>query len=466
MVEETRSDIMSQSTKTVLLVDDEPQITSSVSQALRNEPFTILAAQSGEAALDIMARERVDVIISDEIMPGMQGSELLTHVSRLYPDVIRVILTGHASMEATVKAINEGRIFRFLFKPCSSKQILEVIHQALQEKNHRERRSSLILRAGRIANWEWDLVSGKFQHSENMHTFLGLPSTESITDLDDLASRFSPQDRDLARQTWRAALEQGQGFDLEHRLTGLEGPDRWVSHTTEVLLDHADKAVRVFGVLKDITDRKRDEGNLRRSLEDLSEALRSTVHALGVTAEKRDPYTAGHQERVTHLACAIAWKMGLEEERIKGLQAAGLLHDIGKISVPAELLAKPNLLSEIELAIMKTHPAVGHEILKEIPFPWPVARIVLEHHERMDGSGYPAGLHGQDCLLESRILAVADVVEAMASHRPYRAALGVDQAMQEIRENKGLLYDSQVVDICLDMAQDLMDIFAGKGEPG
>jgi putative nucleotidyltransferase with HDIG domain len=163
----------------------------------------------------------------------------------------------------------------------------------------------------------------------------------------------------------------------------------------------------------------------------------------------RDPYTAGHQARVTRLACAIAKETGLPDERIQGLNVAGTLHDLGKMYVPAEILSKPTRLTESEMMIIKAHPQAAYDILKGIEFPWPVAQIVLQHHERRDGSGYPQGLSGDDILLEARILAVADVVEAMASHRPYRPAHGIDKALEEISQNRDLLYDAGVVDACL-----------------
>jgi putative nucleotidyltransferase with HDIG domain len=177
------------------------------------------------------------------------------------------------------------------------------------------------------------------------------------------------------------------------------------------------------------------------------------VQALATTVEVRDPYTAGHQRRVAKLAVAIATEMRLPPERIEGLQLAAVLHDIGKIHVPAEILASPRKLTAAEFEIIKTHPTVGYDILKDIDFTNPVARIVLQHHERLDGSGYPAGLKQEQILLEARILCVADVVEAMASHRPYRPGLGVPTALHEISEHKGQMYDSDVVSACVGLFQ-------------
>jgi len=170
---------------------------------------------------------------------------------------------------------------------------------------------------------------------------------------------------------------------------------------------------------------------------------------LTTTLKKMDPYTADHQEKVTELACAIAREMGLEESRIECIYFAGIVHDVGKISIPAEILAKPETLSKKELALVKDHSLEGYEILKDVDFPWPIADIVLQHHERLDGSGYPHGLKGEEIFLEAKILAVADVVEAISAHRPYRPVLGTYVALKEIERNKETLYDPEVVEACL-----------------
>jgi len=165
--------------------------------------------------------------------------------------------------------------------------------------------------------------------------------------------------------------------------------------------------------------------------------------------EARDPYTAGHQRRVSELAAAIALEMGLPEEQVNGIHLAAMIHDVGKIHIPAEILSKPGKLNDIEFMLVKTHPQSGYDILKGVKFPWPIADIILQHHERMDGSGYPQGLKDGEILLESRIMAVADVVEAMSSHRPYRPALGIMAALSEIDRGRRSVYDPEVVDACL-----------------
>ncbi len=244
--------------------------------------------------------------------------------------------------------------------------------------------------------------------------------------------------------------EADRGLAMLCRADGRSIP---VEETRSPILDDRGGRLGTAVVFRDVSQRQRAEEALSQSLAKLRHTLDETVNALTVTSEKRDPFTAGHQERVSRLAVAIAAELGLPEEAREGVRVAGLVHDIGKIHVPSEILAKPEALSDMEMGIVKHHCEVGREILQNIPFPWPVARMVLEHHERLDGSGYPAGLVGNAALVESRILAVADVVEAMNAHRPYRAALGLARALEELRTFRGALYDPDVVDACLRLFQ-------------
>ena len=187
---------------------------------------------------------------------------------------------------------------------------------------------------------------------------------------------------------------------------------------------------------------------VQQSSEYLRKMLNVAAEAIVALCEKRDPYTADHQRRVAQLACAIAGEMGLPDEQIEGIRIIGVVHDIGKIAVPGEILSKPGKLSAEEFSIIKTHPQVAYDVLRKLEFPWPVDKAVLQHHERLDGSGYPDGLSGEGIILEARILCVADVVESMVSHRPYRPALGTEKALKEILQNRGVLYDPEVTDAC------------------
>lgn len=260
---------------------------------------------------------------------------------------------------------------------------------------------------------------------------------------------------DLIHPGWRKAV-------IRNYLKTKEGHDRILSEYKIITPLGEEKDVEGLGTnimyqgmpayiatLRDITERKKAEEQIRDGILRLSKNLEETVISLASAFEMKDPYTAGHQRRVTEIVCAIALEMGFEEDRFKGLRLASLVHDIGKINVPAEILSKPGTLSEAEFDLIRTHSEAGYDILKKINFPWPIAKMVLQHHERMDGSGYPNGLSGQEILFEARIMAVADVMEAMATHRPYRASLGVGFALEEIEANRGRLYDEDVADVCL-----------------
>lgn len=207
---------------------------------------------------------------------------------------------------------------------------------------------------------------------------------------------------------------------------------------------HLEEKVR----LKTIHLNQRAE-ELKASFEKIRIILEGTVLAMAKIVESRDPYTAGHEQQVARIAALIAQRMHLPEDQVDAIRVAGSLHDIGKIAVPSEILTKPGRLSRLEMEMVKTHSQNAYDILKTIEFPYPIAQIILQHHERMDGSGYPQGLHGKDILLEARIIGVADVLEAMSAHRPYRPALGIETAIDEITRNRGLLYDEDVVDACL-----------------
>ncbi|MDI6743492.1 MAG: PAS domain S-box protein, partial [Smithella sp.] len=234
----------------------------------------------------------------------------------------------------------------------------------------------------------------------------------------------------------------------------------------EVRIAHADGSWRTFEAmgsnlvhegaiqaaivnLRDITERKYSEERLQKTLESLKKAVGTTIQVLVSALESRDPYTAGHQSRSANLACAIAEEMGLDEDTIEGIHMAGVIHDIGKLSIPAEILSKPTKLTNIEFSLIKVHPQSGYDMLKDVESPWPLAQIVHQHHERLDGTGYPCNLKNGDIIMEARIMAVADVVAAMASHRPYRASLGIEAALEEIEKNKGILYDETAADACL-----------------
>jgi len=256
-----------------------------------------------------------------------------------------------------------------------------------------------------------------------------------------------PDSFQKAAEDLEAVKADKMGFLSEYKLCSVTGRHIWVESMGGKIIFRNDSANLVC--IRDITDRKQAGEKLKQTLESLRKALGTTIQVMVSVVEARDPYTAGHQIRTADLARAIATEMGLSNEKINGIRMAGSIHDIGKLSIPSEILSKPSKLSEIEFSLIKEHAQKGYEILKDVESSWPLAEIVYQHHERMNGAGYPRNLKREEILMDARILAVADVVEAMASHRPYRPSLGIDAALEEIEKNRATCYDNTVADACL-----------------
>ncbi|MGA3206283.1 MAG: HD domain-containing phosphohydrolase [Syntrophales bacterium] len=238
-----------------------------------------------------------------------------------------------------------------------------------------------------------------------------------------------------------------KGFETQYYRK--DGAKIWVSVNMQAVSDTDGQMLYYEGIIEDITVSKKAEEERKWNIQRLRQTVQATIQAMAMVVEARDPYTAGHQRRVSNLALTIATEMGLSRERIDGIRMMGAIHDIGKISIPAEILSKPTKLNDMEFGLIKAHAQAGYDILKEIDFPWPVAEIILQHHEKLNGSGYPQGLKGDEILLEARIVGLADKVEAMASHRPYRPSLGLEEALADVYENRGTLYDADAVDVCM-----------------
>ncbi|MFH1974663.1 MAG: HD domain-containing phosphohydrolase [Pseudomonadota bacterium] len=239
------------------------------------------------------------------------------------------------------------------------------------------------------------------------------------------------------------------GIRAEGWYPNLGGKNRYILFDAAPIRDHNGKITAAIETLQDITERRLAEEQLKCTLESLRRSFGTTIQVMVSAVETRDPYTSGHQIRMANIARAIATEMELTQDQIEGIRMAGSIHDIGKLSIPAEILSKPGKLSKIEFSLIKEHARKGYEMLKDVESPWPLAQIVYQHHERMDGSGYPRNLKGDEILIEARIMTVADVVEAMSSHRPYRAGLGIEAALNEIEKNRGIFYDNTVADACL-----------------
>ena len=290
----------------------------------------------------------------------------------------------------------------------------------------------------------------------HMHGFAS--PEEMVTGISNIGTQLYVNRED--RERYRAILEEkGEVNNFEAQVYRKDGNTIWSSTNARAIRDAAGNVSCFEGTAEDITSRKLAEEELKQATEKLRKSLVGTIRAMSLTVETRDPYTAGHQRRVSNLARTIAQEMGLSNDIVDTIRMAGIIHDIGKISVPAEILSKPTKLTDIEFSLIQVHSQTGYDILKDVGLPYPIAEIILQHHERLDGSGYPQGLKNGQILLESQIISVADVVEAIASHRPYRPGFGIDVALEEIETNKGILYDAEVVEACLKLFREKNFIF-------
>ncbi|MEE9584271.1 MAG: HD domain-containing phosphohydrolase [Candidatus Brocadiales bacterium] len=474
----------------ILIVEDNEDSRVLQETTLEAQGHTVEVAVNGKQALEMAMRSRPDLIISDILMPEMDGFALCQAVkedeqlktvpfifytaSYITPEDEElaktlggtrfIVKTGDTeeflkTIEDIIKEYREsglktpgksavgGEELEHMHKKALVRQLdkkvreLEKEHEALKESEKKFRcisstaQEAIIMAddEGRVLYWN-EAAETMFGYTKDeafvrkLHELIIPPRFHK----DHLKGMKTFQESGNGNLIGKKAIEltalrkDGTEFPVEISLSGTRLENRWVA----------------VGMIRDISERK-------QAMEKLRKALGGTIRALAAAVETRDPYTAGHQQRVTDLARAIATEMGCSTECIEGIRMAGIIHDVGKIGVPAEILTKPGRITATEFEIIKTHSQVGYDILKDIEFPWPVADIVLQHQERMDGSGYPRGLSGDDILMEARIIAVADTVEAMASHRPYRAALGIDKALEEITKNRGTRYDADVVDACV-----------------
>ena len=432
----------------ILIVEDEAVVALDVRHRLNRLGYAVAGiVDSGEEAVRKVEELAPDAALMDIMLSGpMDGVEAAAIIRERFGTPV-VFLTAHSD-RATLRRAGTVGPYGYLIKPFEEPELQSALEIALyksrmeRELAQNERFTAATLQClgeGLLTADASGLVRFVNQTAE---TLLGLTAGDILGQPLDLVYRATSGEADGLAGRELAVLHCPGGRDVP------------VEQTASPILDGWGQAIGRVVVFRDVSKRLLAEQALRESVANLQCALTETVNALTVTSEKRDPFTAGHQQRVSHLAAALAERLGLPEAQREGLRVAGLVHDIGRIHVPTEILAKPDALNAMEMGIVRDHSIVGHEILKDIPFPWPVARIVLEHHERLDGSGYPSGLGPEETLFASRIMALADVVEAMNSHRPYRAAPGREAALAEIRSGRGRLYDADVVDACLALFQD------------
>lgn len=323
----------------------------------------------------------------------------------------------------------------------------KIAEDSLRESEHKLAEAQ---RMAQLGHWEEELSSQKFSCSDEVYRIFGL-SPHEATSRDSLLKLIHPEDTERVKTAQNNCLNNRKPLQIDYRIISTDGQLKYLQQHFEVIYGSDQQVSKIRGTIQDITTLKQAQLTLLDHERVLEKALEGTIHTVTMAVELRDPYTAGHQRRVADLACRIAKKMGLDDNRIHGVRLGAMIHDIGKIGIPAEILSKPSKLSAVEIQLVREHASMGYQILKDIQFPWPIAAIAHQHHERMDGSGYPNGLHGEEILLEARIVAVADVVESISSHRPYRPTLGLQPAIDEIKNHRGTRYDAEVVDACLEI---------------
>lgn len=438
----------------ILLIEDNPGDARLIQEMLA-EPgkadYELKNADRLSQGLERLLEGGIDVVVLDLGLPDSQGLETLGKVRAQASAMPIIVLTGLDDEVTAVEAVRQGAQDYLVKGDVDSKLLWRALRYSIERKGAEE-----ALRESE-ANYRYlvenitDIIYVLDQNGVMTYISPAVESVLGYTPSELIGVSFADfmyqEDLQPAAEGFLSLLS-GNSTQGEYRILTKSGEVRWMLTSNRPVFE-GEHVIGATGVLTDITERKRVEEELKEGHQKLQKALAEIVNVLASAVEKRDPYTAGHEKRVAQLASAIAAEMGLTSRKVQGIHVAGSLHDIGKINVPIEILTKPGGIDQHERGIIQMHPQVGYDIIKGVDFPWPIAQAVLQHHERLDGSGYPAGISGEAIIIEARVLAVADVVEAMSSRRPYRESLGMDKALEEIRQNRGVLYDSQVSDVCL-----------------
>ena len=491
----------------LLAIDDMPDNLTSLKAVVSDQlpGAKVLTALNGPKGIELARSEDPDVILLDIVMPGMDGFEVCRRLKadeRLASIPVLFLTALRTDRNSRIQALEAGGD-GFLSKPLNELELVAQIRamsriKAANRMQRQEKEQLARLVAERTRELEQELAErkqGEQALAESRSVLLGIledqardqaalqasekrfrglieqsltgvyisrdgvflyanPRLEQILgygpgELVDVRADDIVLAEDLPiMQEQREALRAG-AVSSSYEVRARRRDGSVIELGMQGRIDELNGATVTIGMAQDVTEKKRAEDEIKRYVEELKTAFMSTVEVATSLSELRDPYTAGHERRVGKIGAAIGAELGLAEQRQEGLMVAGYLHDIGKITIPAEILSRPGKLSQIEYNLIQAHAQAGYDVLKSVQFPWPVAEVALQHHERMDGGGYPQGLKGEEILLEARIMAVADVVEAMSSHRPYRAGLGIEKALAEVERGIGTKYDEAVVNACL-----------------
>jgi len=491
----------------VLIVDDIKENLYLLETLLKGSGFDVESAANGVEALEKLHTNGFNMIISDILMPVMDGFQLCRKVKKneelkniplifytaTYTDKKDeefALKLGAAKyirkpaepyelikiIQGIIKDVEEDKIEPKKLILDNEKDIFKLYNERLIQKLEKkmlelEREIAERKRAEELLNQQTNDLSERVKELNCLYevdelarkkgltleemlkkTVQLIPSSWQYTEITEGCITFEDKKyktKNFKKTEWM----QRADIIISNKKTGLVEvcylEEKPKSYEGSFLKEERNLINTIAKRLVQIIEKKNAEEMLLKRTAKLRKALDGIIHTIALMVETRDPYTAGHQKTVASLAAAVAKEMGLSIDQVEGILMAGTVHDLGKVSVPAEILTKPTRLTENEFNLIKDHSQVGYDILKDVDFPWPIAQMVLQHHERTNGSGYPQGLQGKDILIEARILGVTDVIEAMSSHRPYRPALGMDKALEEISKNKDILYDPKVVDACL-----------------
>ena len=431
----------------IVIVEDSAVLSLELQTRLGEEGFLVVGAyNNGEDAIREIKAVNPQLVLMDIKLKGpVNGIETAALIKERFE--IPVVFTTAYYDDSTIELVKSSDSDGYIIKPYNYKELFTIIeltikkYQLQKDIKISEKRYHKLFENSRdpifIMNGQGNLIDANKTFLKmfkfGLNDLQGFNLENLFTDKKEFAEAITELIRTGSIEDFEAVLKTKNGAEL-------------VCLTSASKIEYNTMQTEEYqGIIRDITHHKLTEKELFMSNLRLEKAIYGIVTVTANTLEMRDPYTAGHQRRVALIAKAIAEEMSLEVREIEGIQLAGEIHDIGKISIPAELLSKPNRLTDNEFSLIKSHAQVGYLLLKEIEFPWPLADIIYQHHERINGSGYPLGLEGDNIVLEAKILTVADVVEAMGSHRPYRPAIGLDKAISEINDNSENLYDGDVV---------------------
>ena len=452
----------------ILIVEDSEDDTLLIIRNLKKGGYSPVyeRVETTAAMKKALQEKQWDIILCDYKMPEFDAPSAIALLKEANIDIPLIIVSGTMGEETAVECmrlgaqdyIMKGNLFRLC--PAIARELKDVEVKNRQKQTESQREAVLealrqseekyrsILETIQEGYFEVDFAGNFTFFNDSLCRNLGYSKEELMG-----MNNRQYTDKEYSKKLFQAfnkvynTGEPTEGFDWQ--IIRKDGTKRYIESSVSLQKDSSGKPAGFRGIARDVTERKQAEEKLLLTLESLRKAFGTIIKVMVSAVEMRDPYTSGHQIRSADLARAIATEMGLPQDKINGIRLAGSIHDIGKLSIPAEILSKPSKLTNIEFSLIKEHSRVGYEMLKDVESPWPLAQIVYQHHERIDGSGYPKNLKGDEIIIEASIMAVADVVEAMASHRPYRPALGIKAALEEIKKNKGILYDEAVADTCL-----------------